>query len=615
MSIKNWLKIFFISLAVFALLMAGFNTAVDPFGIFGDKIFNYYSYDMTQNPRIAKIGYLDKNHDKYDSYIIGSSKTSAYSVEKLNKYMNASFYNMIMYGGDLYDAEKTADYIIDNYGAKNIILNIGIEESVQYNREDDPVKGNLHAKTDGKNLFLFYLKYAFLNASYSVDKIKSYFTHDYLPTANEVFIPETGEYNKAIRDVESVGDIKKNDGTDSKFFLYREERNDLMNMDNAVEAVRRIKEKCEANGINFMMIASPLYDTEIEDYNYDQLVEYWKKLASVTDFYDFSGYTDISMDSRYFYDDAHFRNCVGDMALAYIFGDSSIYIPKNFGRITTKSNAAENAAKYFKKPETAVNPVEYCKDIPILTYHDFQQVYDGKGTTVTIDLFEQQLQQLRDNGYTTVTFDDIQRYVNEGIDLPEKPIIITIDDGYTTNYDYAFPLLKQYNMSATIFCVGVTMGATTYKDTGVAMNPHFTYEQAKEMQDSGLIDIESHTYDFHRVKLDGKEYRNGATQRAGESDKKFAELFISDIQKSRDDIYNNLDKEVLYLSYPQGVHSVLTDVCVKEAGIKATVTVDEGENTLIKGIPQTLYNLKRVGIFEETVGDAFIQRISQTVGY
>lgn len=615
MSIKKWLGIFFASIVVFALIMAGINAAVDPFGIFGDKIFDYYSYNMTQNPRTAKIGYLDKNHDKYDSYIIGSSKTSSYSVEKLNKYMNASFYNMIMYGGDLYDAEKTADYIIDNYGAKNIILNIGIEESVQYNQEDDPIKGNLHAKVDGKNSFLFYLKYVFLNMGYSIDKIKSYFAHDYLPTANEVFIPETGEYNKVVRDVERVGDIKVNDGTDSKFFLYREERNDLINMDNAAESVRRIKEKCEANGVNFMMIASPLYDTEIEDYNYNQLVEYWKKLAEVTDFYDFSGYTDISLDSRYFYDDAHFRNCVGDMALAYIFGDSSVYFPENFGRVTTASNAAENAAKYFKKPEQAKNPVEYCKDIPILTYHDFKHEYDGNGTTVTVNLFEQHLQQLRDNGYTAVTFDDIQRYVTEGIDLPQKPVIITMDDGYLTNYDYAYPLLKNYNMAATIFCVGVTMGQTMYKDTGIAMNPHFTYEQAKEMQDSGLVSIESHTYDFHRVSLDGENYRNGATQLPGESDKEFADMFIADINRSKEEIYNHLGKDVLYLSYPQGVHSTLTDVCVKQAGIKATVTVEEGQNTLIKGIPQTLYNLKRVGIFEETVGDAFIQRISQTVGY
>ena len=120
MSLKKWLVTFFVSLGLFSLLIAGFNVAVDPFGVFGDRIFDYYAYNMTQNPRIAKIAYLDRNYEKYDSYIIGSSKTSSYSVEKLNEYMDASFYNMIMYGGDLYDAQKTAEYVIDNYNVKNI---------------------------------------------------------------------------------------------------------------------------------------------------------------------------------------------------------------------------------------------------------------------------------------------------------------------------------------------------------------------------------------------------------------------------------------------------------------------------------------------------------------
>ena len=84
--------IFAASAAVSAALLAGFNVAVDPFGVFGDKIFDWYAYDMTQNPRIAKIAYLDEHHGEYDSYIIGSSKTSSYSVEKLNEYTGARFY-------------------------------------------------------------------------------------------------------------------------------------------------------------------------------------------------------------------------------------------------------------------------------------------------------------------------------------------------------------------------------------------------------------------------------------------------------------------------------------------------------------------------------------------
>lgn len=284
MNLRKYILIFTMSLFIAAAVLAGFNIAVDPFGVFGDRLMNWYAYDMTQNPRVAKIAYIDKNHDKYDSYIIGSSKTSSYSVEKLNEYYGgASFYNMIMYGGDLYDAQKTAEYLINNYEVKNIILNIGIEEMYKYNYEDDPTKGNLHAKLDGENPLLFYLKYAFLNPQYSLQKLEAYTERDYLPTANDVFIPETGAYNKAVRDAESISDLDSYMQNNPNFYVYREDERKGEHIEEAVNSVRIVKELCDSNGIDFKLIASPLYDTEIEDYDYEDLCTYWQKLAEVTD--------------------------------------------------------------------------------------------------------------------------------------------------------------------------------------------------------------------------------------------------------------------------------------------------------------------------------------------
>ena len=109
MSFKKWIAVFISTVILVGALTAGFNALVDPFGIFGDVLFDWYAYDMTQNPRVAKIAYLDRHHEKYDSYIIGCSKTSSYSTEALNEYYGgASFYNMLMYGGDMYDIEMTA---------------------------------------------------------------------------------------------------------------------------------------------------------------------------------------------------------------------------------------------------------------------------------------------------------------------------------------------------------------------------------------------------------------------------------------------------------------------------------------------------------------------------
>ena len=606
MKLKNYILLFIASTAAAAAVLAGFNIAVDPFGVFGDKLLNWYAYDMTQNPRIAKIAYLDRHHDEYDSYIIGSSKTSSYSVEKLNQYTGAHFYNMIMYGGDLYDAQKTAEYVIEHYSVKNIILNIGIEEMYKYDYEDDPVKGNLHAKVTGESLPLFYLKYAFLNPQYSIDKLKEAARRDYLPTAADVFLPETGVYNKSVRDAEGISDEQSFQEKNPNFYLYREDNRDGEQMDKAVESVRIVKELCESRGIDFKLIASPLYDTEIEDYQYDALCRYWQKLAEVTDIYDFSGYSPISMDARYFYDDAHFRNSVGDMALAWIYGDPNAYIPENFGHSTTRENAYEYAKQVFAKPAERTNPELYSKNVPVLMYHDFGTEEPDNGMVITPQQFEEQLAALREHGYETVSFEDLRQYVNGNGALPEKCVVITFDDGYMSNYTDAYPLLQKYGFKGTVFAVGATVGADTYKNTGNAIRPHFTAEQAREMYESGVMDIQSHTFDLHRVEGWDSEYRDGASKLSGESDRTFANIFKEDLAKSKEDIEATTGGSVFALAFPKGIHSTLTDTCAREAGFDVTVTVDEGMNEIIKGLPQSLYQLKRIGMYPNITSEKLI---------
>lgn len=601
--------IFAASAAVSAALLAGFNVAVDPFGVFGDKIFDWYAYDMTQNPRIAKIAYLDEHHGEYDSYIIGSSKTSSYSVEKLNEYTGARFYNMIMYGGDMYDAQKTAEYVINNYEVKNIILNIGIEEMYSYDYEDDDTKGNLHTKVEGESELLFYLKYAFLNPQYSLDKLEAYFERGYLPTADDVFIPETGVYNKTVRDAESITGEAEFFENNPEFYLYREDGRKGEAIDKAVESVRAVKELCESRGIDFKLIASPLYDTEIEDYDYNDLCTYWQKLAEVTDIYDFTGYSPVSMDARYFYDDAHFRNSVGDMALAWIYGDTGVYIPDGFGHSTTRDNAYEYAKTVFARPSERTDVNTYSKKIPVLMYHDIGDEEPDNGMVITPELFEEQLAALRNAGYESVSFAELEEYVNGTGTLPERCVVITFDDGYLSNYEYAYPILRKYGFKATVFAVGVTSGAETYKDTGAAIRPHFDWAQAKEMYDSGYVDIQSHTFDMHRVEGLDAEYRDGASKLDGESDAEFAEIFKADLEKSRSDIESAVGNDVFALSFPKGIHSVLTDVCAREAGFDVTVTTEEGVNDVVRGLPQSLRGLKRIGMYPNITGEKLLELI------
>lgn len=603
MSAKKWIWVFVRTAAAVALLFAFFNAMVDPFGIFGDRILNWWSYDMTQNPRTAKIGWLDINHSDYDSYVIGCSKTGAFSTELLNEYYDAKFYNMLMYGGDLYDSEMTVKYLLENYEVKNIIVNTGLSELLYFNGEDDNMKGNLHAKTDDSSLLMFYGKYLFANPKYAVDKLTAYANDSYLVNENKVFIPETGEFDKSLRDIEPIG---SSSSYLSQYPAFLEETSpvaSLPSVNACVESVSRMKQMCEDAGVSFTFVVSPLYKTDLDIYCNEDLFDFFRQLSQVTDFWDFSGYHSVANEARYFYDTSHYRNNVGVMMLAKMFQNTQAYVPEDFGVYVTSENVESRIFSYSQaNDQVAISETE----LPILMYHsiadDTQNAY-----TVSSQLFYEQMEALKDAGYHTITFAQLIDYVETGAPLPENPIIVTFDDGYENNITVAAPILKELGMCAEISVIGVSVGKDSYKDTGIAMIPHFSIEDAASWISEGVIELGSHSYDMHQVtSLDGEDCRKGVFPLPDESEAEYISTFCDDFTKSKDIIEQAADLDVLVYSYPYGYHTDLTEVLLAKLGIKTTLTVDEGINTVVAGLPQSLRAMKRCNISSDMMPEDII---------
>ncbi len=602
----KWIALFLCVALVFTLLYAAFNMLVDPFGVFGDRLLDYGEYSMTENPRVAKMAYLEYNHDKYDSYIVGCSKTSSYPIDLLNRYMDASFFNLFAYGGDMADEEKMVTYVIENYSPKNIIVAMGPEAAYKYDFESDSLKDNLYWAVDSGNPISFYTKYAFLHPSYSVNKLISYFTRSYLPDAEAVFNVRTGAYDKTVRDSIPIGSIEDYRTYESSKFNITHSR-PLEYVEECVESVKRIKTLCDERGVNFMLIASPMYSAEQACYSEADMTRLWTALADVTDFYDFWGYGTIASDIRYFYDGYHFRNCVGEMALAYIFGDESRYVPDDFGHYTTKDNVDVRITNALSA--VGNDSVSYTKRVPILMYHNVSES-DAVGATVTAEVFESHISALADAGFTAVLYDDLINYVEYGSSLPEKPIVITFDDGYESNITLAAPILEKYGMCATIAIVGVTEGADTYKDTGEAIIPHFSLddERLQKYIEKGTLDIQTHTYDMHQVeKYDGDDCRFGAMMLDGESENDYIEALTGDITKASKRIEEMTGKAPVVFTYPHGKYTALSETVVHSLGMRVTVTTDPGVSEIVKGIPQSLYLLKRFNITNDLGADALLQ--------
>lgn len=589
-----------------ALLLCAFNVVTDPVGVFGDKLLNWYSYNMTNNPRVAKIAYLEKNHHKYDSYIIGCSSTSSFPTEDFNKYLGANFYNLIMYGADMQDTQLTVDYIIDNYKVKNLVLNVFLSNGDTYATQDSDVLYNLHHKVSGENPLWFYSKYLFLNPAYGASKLKSLAKDTYLQQSFDVFDENTGAYDKKKRDAEPISDLHSYLEVYNEFVNYANYNIGLSNTDKCMESVKLIKQKCDKNGVNLIVVSAPVYTDHFACFNEYLAYDFYYKLAQITDYWDFS-MSSVSCEPRFFYDKTHFRNCVGKMAAARIFNDTSVYIPDDFGVYVTKENVEAHLVG-FKNVQNATQSTT----LPILMYHNLSN--NGGDDSISAEKFEQHISTLYELGYNSVSFSQLCDYVQKGIDLPEKPVVITFDDGYLSNYEIAYPILKKYNTKATMFVIGVSVGSREYyKDTNHSITPHFSYEQAREMEQSGLVDIQSHTYDMHMwapYEKQQTEVRPNILRTKDESDKSYLEALERDLEKTNADFEKHLSKKATVLSYPGGYTDPMAQAVLMQNGICATVSTKEGKATVVKGLPQSLIMMNRFNINGTTTMEKFLKKIS-----
>ncbi len=236
--------------------------------------------------------------------------------------------------------------------------------------------------------------------------------------------------------------------------------------------------------------------------------------------------------------------------------------------------------------------------LPILMYHHIDE-YGDDSVTISESLFEEQLEYLYENGYNTVSLDQLVGFVENGTPLPERPVMITFDDGYESNYTIAFELLRKYGFCASIFVVASEVGETP------GSLRHFDWNEAREMVSSGHIQIASHTYDMHMSsprchnEFGDSLYRPDAVRRNGESRISYNNSFIADYIKCQTLIFQNLGYFPTAFAYPHGRYSDDTESLLKLLGAKITLTTDTGINIIRRGEPESLRLLKRFNINQQ----------------
>lgn len=208
--------------------------------------------------------------------------------------------------------------------------------------------------------------------------------------------------------------------------------------------------------------------------------------------------------------------------------------------------------------------------IPILMYHSISDSDPDNTLLVPINQFEEQVKWLSEEGFTPMLLDDIVQAFNTG-KVPEKPIAITFDDGYTDNYTNAYKILKKYNMIATFFII------TNYIDTD---SWYMNSDMLKEMSNNGM-EIENHT-SMHI------EFTNISREDKG--------VIIKD---GMSELREKVGVESKFICYPVGKYDEETIEVEKELGVKAAVTTENGISSLSDG----LYSLKRLRISPMNIED------------
>ncbi len=247
--------------------------------------------------------------------------------------------------------------------------------------------------------------------------------------------------------------------------------------------------------------------------------------------------------------------------------------------------------------------------LPVLMYHHFDDT-SKDGTVVTPGRFREQMTALREAGYEAVTVPQVIAFVREGTPLPDKPVLITMDDGYGSNLTVAAPILEETGMRATIFSIGINEGEEYYAHSGEPMWQHrFAFEEAASWVEKGIIDVQSHTFDMHQLESYGYSGRDGVRRMRGESAEDYRRALLDDAAAFRERRGDRVATELLALAYPFGYYDLEADRIMGEAGYQLTVTIDERINRLRTGDEECLRMLGRFNVTDHTSGEALVDRL------
>ncbi len=243
-------------------------------------------------------------------------------------------------------------------------------------------------------------------------------------------------------------------------------------------------------------------------------------------------------------------------------------------------------ASFFKVHDAIQVLTEPSSELPIIMYHNVSKNPRLLGKyTISQKELEEDIIYLKEQGYTTIVVEDLIAFEYNGISLPEKPIMLTFDDGYSNINRYVLPLLEKYDCKAVVSIIGEYVEKSSENNYS---DPYLNWTQINELIDSGYIEIQNHTYSMHTL-----DNRKGCSIMKGESYEEYKEAILKDVGKLQQLMKEKTGYTPNAFTYPYGFSCEECTEILKDMGFLSTITCNVGVNSL-RGKENELYELKRV---------------------
>lgn len=227
--------------------------------------------------------------------------------------------------------------------------------------------------------------------------------------------------------------------------------------------------------------------------------------------------------------------------------------------------------------------------LPIIMYHSIVDDPSKKDVYVaTPNTLRSDLKYLKENGFEAVNVQDLINYVNGQGTLPDKPVMITFDDGHYNTLYFALPILQEMDMKAVLSIVGAYADEFSKKHDPDPNYGYLSWDEIRVIKESGYFEIQNHSYAMHT--LNG---RRGCQRKKGESEASYCSTLNSDVMKQQMLLQEHCGVIATAYVYPFGLVCPEAQDCLLQMHFSATLTCVERINYIQAGNPDCLFSLGR----------------------